>query len=217
MWEHEFICLASCSQIMPPTPMEKAELIRAGLGPRKLSLFEFGDTNQFHDELIGAFPKLLNGGGYELMRTRQENNRELYIIPPPSAGYTVEYIKNIVSQAKVYIRPIQKDLSLDPEVDETDDLMVGDPFFPLIISYHYLLKMQLAPSEMCMQCGNIVPMHQLRLHMENWYLILILTNWLTCMAIIMIFVVVVILILEETPKVINIQFGAGQAIIHLLL
>ena len=42
MWEHEFICLVKCGQTIPPSPMEKAELINAGLGPRKLSLFECG-------------------------------------------------------------------------------------------------------------------------------------------------------------------------------
>ena len=48
-----------------------AELIRAGLGPRKLSLFEYGDSGQFHDDVMAAFPKLADGCGYELMRTKQ--------------------------------------------------------------------------------------------------------------------------------------------------
>lgn len=149
MWEHEFICIHKCGQIEPPSPMEKAELIRAGLGPRKLSLFEFCDSSQFHEEIISAYPKLINGGGYELMRTKQNTNRELCVIPPPSSGYTVEYIKSIVSQAKVYIRPIQKDLSLIAEHEENDE-MLGS-----------------APSEMCMQCGNTIPMHQLRQHLDK--------------------------------------------------
>ena len=111
MWEHEFICLASISQSSPPSPMEKAELIRAGLGPKKLSLFQYRDSAEFHDGIASAFPKLTSGGGYELMRTMPNNNKELCVIPPPSGGYTVEYLKNVVNQAKVYIRPLQKDLS----------------------------------------------------------------------------------------------------------
>ena len=71
MWEHEFICLAYCGQTDPPSPIDKANLIRAGLGPRKLTLFEFGDSSQFHDEVISSFPKLSGGGGYELMRTQK--------------------------------------------------------------------------------------------------------------------------------------------------
>ena len=77
MWEHEFICLAKCGQKIPPSPMEKAELINAGLGPRKLSLLECGESWEFHDEILSAFPKLSDGGGYELMRTQPNNNREL--------------------------------------------------------------------------------------------------------------------------------------------
>ncbi len=119
MWEHEFICLAHCGEATPPTPMEKADLIRAGLGPRKLSLFEYGDSGQFHDDLMAAFPKLADGGGYELMRTKQNNNRELCVIPFLSGGYTAEYLKSIVGQAKVYIRPMQKDLSITPVNDES--------------------------------------------------------------------------------------------------
>ena len=57
----------------------------------------------------------MEGGGYELLRTVPN------VIPPPQGGYTVEYLKNIVSQAKVYIRPLQKNLSLDapPLLDVT--------------------------------------------------------------------------------------------------
>lgn len=123
MWEHEFICLANCGEETPPTPMDKADLIRAGLGPRKLSLFEFGDSSRFHDDVMAAFPKLADGGGYELLRTKQNNNRELCVIPPPSGGYNAEYLKSIVGQAKVYIRPIQKNLSTTPLNDDSDTLV----------------------------------------------------------------------------------------------
>ena len=114
MWEHKFICLSRCGEDTPPMPMEKAELIRAGLGPRKLSLFEVGDSGQFHDDVMAAFPKLAEGSGCELMRTKQNNNRELCVIPPLSDGYIAEYLKAIVGQAKLYIRPIQKYLSIAP-------------------------------------------------------------------------------------------------------
>ena len=89
----------------------------AGLGPRKLSLFEYGESVEFHESIMNAFPTLAEGGGYELLRTKPNTNRELCVIPPSPAGYTVDYLKSMVSQAKIYIRPIQKDLSLKP-VDE---------------------------------------------------------------------------------------------------
>ena len=67
---------------------------------------------------MAAFPKLADGGGYELMRTKQ-NNSELYVIPSLSGSYTAEYLKSIVGQAKVYIHPIQRDLSITPVNDES--------------------------------------------------------------------------------------------------
>ena len=120
LWEHEFICLASCGQLTPPSSMEKIDLIRAGLGPKKIPFLDFGEPFEFHDEITSAFPKLRNAGGYELLRTQQHNNRELFVISPPSDGYTAEYLRRIVGQAKVFVRPIQKDLSLDPLVDKDD-------------------------------------------------------------------------------------------------
>ena len=136
MWEHEFICLARCGETSPPSPMEKADLIRAGLGPRKLSLFEFGDSSQFHDDVIAAFPALAEGGGYELMRTKQNNSRELCVIPPLSGGYTAEYLKAIVGQAKLYIRPIQKDLCMTPISDSDTSVSRTMPFvYILLLSY----------------------------------------------------------------------------------
>ena len=90
MWEHEFICLANCGEVTPPTPLEKADLIRAGLGPHKLSLFEYGDSSQFHDDVMAAFPKLADGGGYKPLRTKQNNNRELCVISPLSGGYNAQ-------------------------------------------------------------------------------------------------------------------------------
>ena len=69
----------------------------------------------FHDDVMAAFPELADSGGYELMRTKQ-NNRELCVIP---GGYTAEYLKSIMGQAKVYICPIQRDLSITPVNDES--------------------------------------------------------------------------------------------------
>ena len=112
MWEKEFICLAQVGQTCTPTPLEKADLIRAGLGMASLLLMEHSDSWEFHDESLRRFPKLADGGGYELLRTCG-NSRELHVIPPPSGGYTTSYVKSIVNHAKVYVRPLQKDLSLE--------------------------------------------------------------------------------------------------------
>ena len=53
------------------------------------------------------------------MRSSDRSNRSLAVIPSPSSGYTIAYLRSVAGQAKVYIRPLQKDLDLSP-VDESD-------------------------------------------------------------------------------------------------
>ena len=48
------------------------------------------------------------------------SSHELEVIPSPSGGYTASYVKNVVNQAKVYVRPLQKDLCLDEILTEDD-------------------------------------------------------------------------------------------------
>ena len=49
----------------------KTELHNSGLGCKQLALFEYGSSWEFNDELVEAFPKLANAGGYELMWTEE--------------------------------------------------------------------------------------------------------------------------------------------------
>ena len=113
MWQHSFVCLADVGQTRVPAPLEKAKLMQAGLGQRDVAFLEFGGSSEFHLELLEAFPKLKQAGGYELLRTSEHSNKELAVIPPPSGGYTAQYLKAVVSQAKVYVRPLQHSLSLE--------------------------------------------------------------------------------------------------------
>ena len=83
-----------------------------GLGVRGLSLFQHGDNDDLHFALMEAFPQLKDGGGYELLKANQ--SRLLEVVPSPTDGYTASYLKDVVGQGKVYIRPIQRDLSLTP-------------------------------------------------------------------------------------------------------
>ena len=128
-WCHDFVCLSSTTATKPPTSLETADLIRAGLGRKQLTLFEGDRSVEVHTEIMQAFPRLQEGGGYELMRVSESGQRWLQVIPSPSDGYSVTYLKEVLRQAKVYIRPVQKGLSLAPcDVPANVSIYVTLPF-----------------------------------------------------------------------------------------
>ena len=135
MWTHDFVCLSKTTVTKPPTSMEAGELLRAGLGKKQLVILDGGDSSEVHTEILNAFPKLQEGGGYELLRVGDNGGQrtQLRLIPPPSEGYTVSYLKEVLRQAKVYVRPMQKDLPLEPVISDT--LVVSVHLFSFNVVY----------------------------------------------------------------------------------
>ena len=54
--------------------------------------------------------------GYELLRA--SNGRVLEVIPTPPGGYSASYLKDVMQQGKIYVRLIQKCLSIDITTSE---------------------------------------------------------------------------------------------------
>ena len=92
------LCLLKCQR--------KAKLSLAGLGERKLSVFLYGDAAALDEEVKQSFPKLAESDGYEFLRCSDRGGKELVPIEIPSPGYSPEYLKSVVSTAKIYIRPL---------------------------------------------------------------------------------------------------------------
>ena len=44
-WLHEFVCLSSATQTIPPSPLERAELMQAGLGLKTIIFLECSDSS----------------------------------------------------------------------------------------------------------------------------------------------------------------------------
>jgi hypothetical protein len=90
LWVHDFVCLSRTSDNKAPSSLEVGELLRAGLGRKQLSFPDDGDSSEVHSEIMAAFPKLKEGGGYELLPLNDAGGqrREL-LIQSPSEGYTV--------------------------------------------------------------------------------------------------------------------------------
>ena len=124
LWKHNFICLANTSDDLVPSNIAKANLIRAGLGLKEINFSLNGDSSGFHEEIMNAFPKLRDGGGYELLRTSDGHSKLLHIIPPLSGGYTAPYLKSIMAQSKVYLRPLQQDLSMEPITSDEHEVCI---------------------------------------------------------------------------------------------
>ena len=73
--------------------------------------------DELHQELLAAFPPLHGGGGYEFLKLDEACRRQLSVVPPPPGGYNQTYLKAVFLQAKIFIRPLQKNLDLTPVAD----------------------------------------------------------------------------------------------------
>ena len=123
VWTHTFVCLGSLDKEDIPNGKERAELQLAGLGEKELSLSLHGSADDLHAELIMEYPKLKDSGGYELLR--QGAGRHLEEIPSPRGGYTAEFLKTVVHNAKIYVRPIQQALDMNFTLSNVSHIIIS--------------------------------------------------------------------------------------------
>ena len=76
------------------------------------------DAAAFKELLLESFPKLKDGGGYQLLKglPNSRNLEILSLVVHTSPGL----LKQRVGNSRTYIRPIQKDLDLTP-IEESID------------------------------------------------------------------------------------------------
>ena len=94
------------------------KLAQMGLGFKELKFDMEGDAFEIHSTLIVAYPELEDCGGYSLLRLGSGSS-ELVTIDPPKGGLNVRYLRDILKTAKLFVRPIQKDIEVQ-EDDATD-------------------------------------------------------------------------------------------------
>ncbi|CAB1431213.1 unnamed protein product [Pleuronectes platessa] len=123
-----FCCLEDKSGNIVPSRFTKEKLASAGLGEKRLT-FQGSQTNpnDFREFILTAYPKLRQGGGFELLRIAgTTRSRNLNLIPCPNEGYNVKYLKDTqIGHAVLFIRPLQR--SLDLEAACQPESMVGPP------------------------------------------------------------------------------------------
>ena len=99
-----------------PTPQEKQVLQKAGLGLKKIKFSVKDDEVTVNNQLTGTvesdetagYPQLKNCGGFELLRCIPNCK----ILEPIDVVMSAKNLKAAAGQGKIYIRPIQRSLSV---------------------------------------------------------------------------------------------------------
>ena len=136
-----FFCLADKEAMKPPNTTEKLTLQKAGLGLKKIQFQVTDNEESVLATLTGpeGFPQLKDVGGFELLHC-QSNCREFQLI---TCSWSVESLKKVIgSQAKIYVRPIQKNLKVNDVENEGPSNL----------------------KEACSKCSKEFPISELRQH-----------------------------------------------------
>jgi len=140
-WTGSFFCFADKDSMKCPTSTERSYLQKSGLGYRKLQLLITDNAEEVRDKICKEYPKLAEGGGYELLRCLP-NCRRLEILD--CNWDTLSLRACVGGQANIYIRPIQRNLPIDDSVD--------------------FLTEQI--SEPCKNCSALIDVRHLRDHLK---------------------------------------------------
>ena len=114
-----FFCLATKDADSVPNVEQKIQLSLAHLGERKLIFAKDGNAQNVHEKILEAYPQLGECGGYDIMRI--EKARSLIKVPMPTGGYTVQFLRSVLGQAKAFIRPIQRNIPITTDHDNEED------------------------------------------------------------------------------------------------
>jgi len=123
-----------------PSTVYKTQFLNASLGEKKITFEKKSSCSYFHEKLLESYPKLKEAGGYELMHTKFRSTSKLEILlPKGNAGHNVLDLKEIVASVRIYLRPLQKDLSLEQteEASLVSSLVITN-FFSRCITFDRL-------------------------------------------------------------------------------
>lgn len=123
-------CLSSpLDTHVPSTVSYKETLCKAGLGEKTVIVPDAScSRDEFWSVITSAYPKLLNCGGFELLRCMCQS-RELEPISR-SVAKSPKLLKSVLCNRKVFIRPLQKDLDISavdegPSADDSVEFLVS--------------------------------------------------------------------------------------------
>jgi len=103
----KFFCLGSPNDEQSPGGAgQKTPLSNVGLGPAQV-IFEV-DSPKIQQELMGTYPLLSSGGGYELLLYQRGGSEQGF--HKMGLPHTVSRLKSLANQSTIYIRPLQVDI-----------------------------------------------------------------------------------------------------------
>ncbi|XP_065895804.1 uncharacterized protein [Dysidea avara] len=145
-WTHKYYCLAETDEDrVPSSSLRKNELVLAGLGERSVTISDVKCTPQeFQEALLTEFPKLRQGGGFELLKCAA-STWQLELIPFKISN-SLRLLKSWIGTARIYIRPIQLNLDLTPTEEVEEEVQ--------------------SIRQKCLQCQELIPIAELREHLE---------------------------------------------------
>ena len=120
-WTRKFFCFANVgTRTVPMSKGTKEAHAAIGLmGEKVISLPSNGSAKDLHQQILETFPPLASCGGYTLLRCMGKS-KSLEIMEPPSGGHTPLSLSAVVGQSRVYVRPLQRDISTPLLLDEKE-------------------------------------------------------------------------------------------------
>lgn len=114
-WTHTFVCLANTYDNTVPDSHMRSTLKLAGLGEKRFPIEIHSTGQEVYDELLFQFPELEGAGGIEMLRVPEEGGKDLEAIPAPDDFYSVEYLRAVIKNARIFVRPLQHNLDIEPK------------------------------------------------------------------------------------------------------
>lgn len=115
------VCVSSTKQQRVPIEVKhKESLVEAGLREKMIVVPDIEcNALEFRRLILETFPKLHDAGGFELLRC-VSNSKSLELISS-TISRSPKLLKSVIGSGRVFIRPLQRDLDLNPDAALSSD------------------------------------------------------------------------------------------------
>ena len=161
----KFVCLASKNAVKPPTTVkERTDLSNSCLGAKSITLIE---NELIYDAIMEHYPQLAEVGGFDFLLYQRGSGDDagFHVINAP---HTAIRLKDLCGQAKIYIRPVQKDIPLISKSSSESLCTESEPGTQNEPSLQDSSQATIyEPVLKCFVCGVDVPFNGMREHTET--------------------------------------------------